>query len=81
MLVTDIGDIFVGDRFGILVTVLVIHRHPLCFYIDVEYQHSSDVTKIKILSPTSLNCNQIEIIYITLAKMNRDSSHVDVGGR
>ena len=54
MLVTDVGDEMfwskfqdVGDDFGHFG-----HQHPLSFNINVEHQHSKDVTKILTLLPT-----------------------------
>ena len=41
----DVGDGFCHFR----------HQHPLSFYLSVGHQHSKDVTKIQIQSPTSLS--------------------------
>jgi len=41
---------YVGDSFGHFG-----RQHPLSFYINVGHQHSKDVIKAHILSPTSNN--------------------------
>ena len=51
----------VGDGFGHFV-----HQRQLSFYISVGHQHSKDVTKIEILSPTSKSCRQLLVTDITL---------------
>ena len=43
-----------GDSFNMLVPF----DGENCFHISVGHQHSKDVTKIEIMSPTSKNCRQ-----------------------
>lgn len=60
MLVTDTGNDRcslhrVGDNFKILVTILpFLSPTSTIIYISVGHQNSKDVTKFKILSPTSI---------------------------
>ena len=48
------------------------------FYINIRHQHSKDVTKIEILSPTSKNCRQhysvmITVIFLVIVKWFSDN--------
>ena len=58
----------VGDNFKMLVTVFCHFgpQHPLFFYISVRHQHSKDVTKIEIPTPTSKNGHQLQVTNITV---------------
>ena len=66
------------------------HQHPLSFNISVGHQHSKDVTKIEILSPTSTCHRHLRSLVILFVEFKMEKfewfctsfeGYIDVGDR